>query len=69
VILRDLVLELSITLERHLSQLCDEKACVTPEHIETRALIRRAKEALTNTMVVNVHLNEPHRVPPPNGGY
>lgn len=70
--MRDLVLELSIQLERCLSQLCDEKACVTPEHVEVRELIDRAKQALKSvTVVTSMHIEPtpPTRVvyltPPP----
>ena len=57
--MRDLVLELSIQLERLLDRLCDEKACVTPEHAEVRELISRAKDALKNVTVTEVHFDPP----------
>lgn len=41
--MRDLTDELADRLEYHLNQLCDEKACVTPEHAYARKLIEQAR--------------------------
>lgn len=53
-------------LELHLNQLCDAKACETPEHEETRELIALARQALKNSSItgVTIHLNEPRSVAP-----
>lgn len=56
--MRDLVLELSIQLERLLGQLCDDRACVTPEHAEVRELINRAKVQLRDVAVLQIHIND-----------
>jgi hypothetical protein len=45
-VVRGLIGELTARLELHLNQLCDESACETPEHKETRELIERGRAAV-----------------------
>jgi hypothetical protein len=39
-----LLQEVTDRLEYHLNQVCDARACETPEHAVTRELIERARE-------------------------
>lgn len=43
--MRELVQELTDRLEHHLNQLCDAKACETPEHAVTRRLITTGRQS------------------------
>lgn len=54
--MKDLTDELANRLEYHLNQLCDEKACETPEHAYTRKLIEQARRR------VKVHINQPQSI-------
>lgn len=59
-----LVQQLLDRLQYHLNQVCDERACETPEHEETRALIDRAKAALKNVVLMDIHLDPLPRTGP-----
>ncbi len=68
-----LVRELADRLELHLDQLCDRTACQTPEHVETRRLIERARVwLLMRSGHVHLHIDPPAPrvvvVPDPRGG-
>jgi hypothetical protein len=60
-----LLQQLTDRLEYHLNQVCDARACETPEHEETRELIALARQALKTSITgVTIHLNEPRSVAP-----
>lgn len=49
-----LLQEVTDRLEYHLNQVCDARACETPEHEVTRALIERARSPRVSDVEIHI---------------